>query len=262
VSEVWTDEASMVVRTSGAGPRDVVWVHGLGESSLCFDAIAAHPALAGWRHVRPDLPGYGRSRRPAVVRGLAEVAADLTAWLAARGRPAVIVGHSMGGVIAAMIAEGRPGWLRGVVNVEGNVTIGDCTFSGRAAAQEVEAFASGGFAAMRAWVHDGGVADRALRGYHVSMCLADAAVFHRHSAELVAWSRDGTAAARIAGCDVPTLFIAGAPGGVCDASRVALDAAGVAVRACAPAGHWPFVDQVEAFAAAVAAFASRLTSSP
>lgn len=250
--EAWTDEAGMVVRSAGAGPLDVVWLHGLGESSLGFDAIVAR--LSGWRHVRPDLPGYGRSRRPAVVRGLAEVAAELAAWLTGRGRPAVIVGHSMGGVLASMIAEGRPGWLRGVVNVEGNVTIGDCTFSGRAAAQPLAAFVEGGFAAMRAWVHDGGVEDLALRGYHVSMCLADAAVFHRHSVDLVAWSSAGTAAARIVGGGAPHLFIAGAPGGVCAASRAALEEAGVVVRACAPAGHWPFIDQPAAFADAVAGF--------
>src|ERR1043165_8285221 len=59
----WTLEHGMIVRRVGAGP-ELLWLHGLGEWSANFDAVAAHPALAGFSHVLPDLPGYGRSPWP------------------------------------------------------------------------------------------------------------------------------------------------------------------------------------------------------
>ena len=37
---------AMVVRRIGSGP-EVVWIHGLGEWSVSFDAVLAQPALAG-----------------------------------------------------------------------------------------------------------------------------------------------------------------------------------------------------------------------
>ena len=44
----------MVVRRAGAGPR-IVWIHGLGESSVSFEPVVA--AMPGFTHVLVDLPG-------------------------------------------------------------------------------------------------------------------------------------------------------------------------------------------------------------
>ena len=51
---------------------------------------------------------------------------------------------------------------------------------------------------------------------------------------------------------VPYLYIAGEPGGASPRSRALLAEAGVRCVAIAPAGHWPFVDQPAATAAAIA----------
>jgi pimeloyl-ACP methyl ester carboxylesterase len=121
-------EHGMLVRTRGDDRAPtVVYVHGLGESGRCFEALAADPALAHLRHVIPDLPGYGRSPWPAQTSSLIEVADHVAAWLASRGGPApprvtdptgaaasaapVVVGHSMGGVISRLTSarpERRP----------------------------------------------------------------------------------------------------------------------------------------------------------
>ena len=131
-------EHGMFVRTVTAGRderRTVVWLHGLGESGLCFERLVRDDALRGLRHVVPDLPGYGRSPWPARAPDLTEVADHVAGWLAARGGPApVVVGHSMGGVVGVLLAERHPHAVRALVDVEGNVSPGDCVFSGRAAA--------------------------------------------------------------------------------------------------------------------------------
>jgi pimeloyl-ACP methyl ester carboxylesterase len=226
------------------GAPTVLWLHGLGESGRCFEAIVGHPALARLGALIPDLPGYGASAPAVPPRPLAVVADDLAGWLAARGAPpVVVVGHSMGGVIGVLLAERHPARVSRLVDVDGNVSPGDCTYSSRADA---------GLAALCTFVDELGATDAAHRGYAASLRLADPATFLLHSRELVALSAPGTMAERMARLPVPVTYVAGAPGGACPRSRELLAAAGVPTIAIEPAGHWPFVDRPEAFAAALA----------
>jgi pimeloyl-ACP methyl ester carboxylesterase len=238
------------------GTPTLLWLHGLGESGRCFEAIAAHPALAGAGALIPDLPGYGRSERPSTPLPLSAIADHLAGWLGERGAPpVVVVGHSMGGVIGVHLAERHPARVSRLVNVDGNVSLGDCTYSGRAAAFDDAAFAARGFAEMVAYVDDRAIGDAAHRSYAVSIRLADPAAFLLHARELVAESepQEGLMPmpGRLAALTVPVTYIAGAPGGACPRSRELLDAAGIPTIAIEPAGHWPYVDQPDAFAAAL-----------
>lgn len=234
-----------VRRFDGAGPP-LVWIHGLGESSRCFDAIVAHPRLAGRTHLLVDLPGYGRAPW-AAPESIEATAARLAGWLP---EPAIVIGHSLGGVIATALAERAPERVRAVIDVEGNGSLGDCTFSSQVAAGTVDDFVAHGHDALWASLD---TRDRALRGYAASMAFCDPRQMWRHAVDLVALSRAEGLAARRAALAVPLTFIAGAPGGVCARTRELLAAAGVRVIELAPAGHWPFVDRPDDFAAAVAA---------
>ena len=239
----------MVVRRCGAGP-EVLWIHGLGEWSPSFDAIIAHPALAGFTHVLPDLPGYGRSPWPDDPDHLEPLADRLASWLGDR-RPA-LVGHSMGGVLAQLIAERAP--VRAVVDVEGNLSRGDCVFSARVAAHSLGDFIAHGLAALRDDTYERGRNDLALRGYHGAMCVAQPRAFHQNALDLVALSEPETLAARLAALAVPTLYVAGVPDGICPRSRDLLDHHAIRWVGLAPAAHWVYCDQPDGFAAAVAGF--------
>ncbi len=251
----------MAVRRFARGPAgripELVWIHGLGERSSCFDPITHHRLLDGMVHVLPDLPGYGDSRSPVLAadgNSLEQLAAHLTDWLShgpARPQP-ILIGHSMGGVLATLIAERMR--VRGVINVEGNLSRGDCTYSAEAASFTLSEFTSCGFAAMRTAVTARGATEPALRGYAAALAAATPEVFHRHSVDLVALSTPETLAWRLAALAPQTLFIAGMPGGICEHSRGLLDAAHVPWLGLEPAGHWPFVDQIDRFAASVRAF--------
>ncbi len=244
----WSLEHGMVVRRVGEGPR-VVWIHGLGESSVSFEPVIAK--LPGFEHVLVDLPGYGRSPWPFGARDLAAIADQLTAWLAGEP-PATIIGHSMGGVLCTLIGERTA--VKGIVNIDGNLSRGDCTFSAIASAYTLEDFCTHGFAEMRAKVHADGATRPELRTYHAAMCFASPAMFHRHANELVEMSNAGTLAPRLAALKVPKLFVAGVPDGICAESRALLDRHAIRWLGIEPAGHWVYLDQLDRFAAAVGAF--------
>ncbi len=239
----WSLEHGMVVRRWGRGP-ELVWIHGLGESSVSFDAIARHPALAGCEHVLVDLPGYGRSAWPDEAPGLEATADRLAAWLGAT-RP-VVIGHSMGGVLAQLVAE--RGAARAIVDIDGNLTRGDCTFSLQAIA---DPDAERGLAAVRDGVWERGNRERALRGYHAALCFAAPYVFRRQATDLVAMSARGDLAERLVALRVPALYLAGVPDGICATSRELLTRLGARWIGIEPSGHWVYIDQPDAFARAV-----------
>jgi len=250
-------ERAMFLRTLGedALPGPVLWLHGLGESGLCFERIVVHPRLAGWRHLVPDLPGYGRSAWPREPVGLPDLATHLASWLAARDEaPAMVVGHSMGGVLGLLLADRHPSCVRALLNVDGNVCLDDCRYSGHAARWALDDFVAGGFDHFRDEIYQDGQSDHPLRGYYASLRLADPRVFHRHSQDLVALSAAGDMPRRMAGLSMPARYVAGDPGGASPRSRALLQAAGIPVTSVTPAGHWPFLDQPDAFAHVLSGF--------
>ncbi|HLL23136.1 MAG TPA: alpha/beta hydrolase [Kofleriaceae bacterium] len=236
----WSLEHGMMVRRTGDGPR-VVWIHGLGEQSASFDATVAR--LPGYQHVLVDLPGYGRSPWPEQPPSLVDTVARLISWI---GEDApVLAGHSLGGVFAQLVAEHIP--VAGVIDIDGNLTRGDCTFSAQASAYRADAFSAHGFDELRDDVYKRGIADPALRGYYAAMRAASPAVFHRHATELVELSSTETLVARLAALRVPVLYIAGVPGGICERSQQLLTAHRVRWVDISESGHWPFIDQPDAF---------------
>jgi len=86
----------------------LVFVHGWGVSGRYLLPAAARVALHHPVWV-PDLPGHGRSSDPAEVLDVRGQADALLAWLDAVGiRHAVLVGNSMGGQVASVVAARRP----------------------------------------------------------------------------------------------------------------------------------------------------------
>ncbi|QWS33165.1 alpha/beta fold hydrolase [Curtobacterium aetherium] len=96
--------------TQGAGRRTAVLLHGMTGSSESWWRITPLLAARGFRVLALDLPGHGRSPRDpelSVERAAQAVAETVDAVVP--GRPAVVVGHSIGGTIAA--AAVASGWL-------------------------------------------------------------------------------------------------------------------------------------------------------
>ena len=109
------DSVPIAYEVAGVGPS-VVLVHGLSGSGRWWARNVGHLSQRFRVHV-VDLLGFGGSRgRPFV---LAEAAAYLGAWMDRLNLPrARVVGHSMGGFIAADLAAGFPDRVERLVLVD------------------------------------------------------------------------------------------------------------------------------------------------
>ncbi|MFT3956481.1 MAG: alpha/beta hydrolase [Piscinibacter sp.] len=95
------------------GPR-VLLVHGTpGSAEGWADYLLDPPP--GVEIVALDRPGFGRSGPEGALVQLADQAAAVAALLPDDGRPAVLVGHSLGGPIVARVAAEHPDRVAAVV---------------------------------------------------------------------------------------------------------------------------------------------------
>ena len=100
----------MAVEEEGEGEA-VVCVHGLGGSSNTWTALL--PALAGYRVVRIDLPGSGRSLAGTTPLSMARFADAVRAVCSRLDIPrAHFLGHSMGTIVCQHLAADNPRLVR------------------------------------------------------------------------------------------------------------------------------------------------------
>jgi alpha-beta hydrolase superfamily lysophospholipase len=98
--------------------RLVVLVHGYGEHIGRYEHVAEELAARGSEVVGPDHVGHGRSEgEQALVEDFEPVVDDVRAVVqdAREDLPVVMVGHSMGGLIAIRYAQRHRGDLAGLV---------------------------------------------------------------------------------------------------------------------------------------------------
>jgi pimeloyl-ACP methyl ester carboxylesterase len=94
------------VERGGTGDEVVVLLHGLGATAAVWRGVAARISAGGRRWIAPDLRGHGRSH-PGAPFGYGMHAADIAALIAPEDPARVtLLGHSFGGVVAAVAASG------------------------------------------------------------------------------------------------------------------------------------------------------------
>ncbi len=95
----------------------LLFVHGLGSSTRDWAAQVQH-FVDRYRVLRVDLRGHGRSERGEGPYSIAQFAREVAVFLRKRvGKPAHVVGLSMGGMVALELAASAPRLLRGLVVV-------------------------------------------------------------------------------------------------------------------------------------------------
>ncbi len=239
----------------GVGP-DWVFVNSLGTDFRVWEPLL--PALGQRRCIRYDKRGHGLSeltQGPFTIPQLAEDLAGVLEELA-KG-PAVIVGLSIGGMIAQQLYQTRPELVRGLVLMDTAPKIGtDEVWNERIAAVReggIEALAD---AVMERWFAPATHRSRAdeVARWRTMLTRTPAEGYIACSEAI----READLTAAAAQISVPTLCIVGAHDGSTPPDVVEAMAKlipGASFEVVADAGHLPAVEQPRAVAQLLERFA-------
>ncbi|GLV96952.1 alpha/beta fold hydrolase [Streptomyces lavendulae] len=250
LSAVVTPEGDRIrwVELAGQGPARV-YLHGLGATSPAyFAAVAAHPLLAGRRSLLVDMLGHGHSDRPEAFTYTLEAHADAVARALSEAgvEEAELIGHSMGGAVAIVLAARHPRLVSRLVLVDANLdpvpAAPRAPGSSGIASYTEEEFLAGGWSEVR---------DRVGAHWWSTMRLAGRTALHRSAVHLAAGTTP-TMRELLLDLKLPRTFLYPQADGSLPGAE-ALEAAGVAVVAVPDCGHNIMLDNPEAFVRATAA---------
>jgi 3-oxoadipate enol-lactonase len=111
-------EVRLEIAEAGEGGRPLLLLHGFGGAKEDFTEWLDPLAAVGWHAVAPDHRGHGASAKPEGPDSysLAVLARDGLALVDALGWDRYgLLGHSMGGYVAQLMAFAAPGRLLGLV---------------------------------------------------------------------------------------------------------------------------------------------------
>jgi N-formylmaleamate deformylase len=144
-------------RTGGSKPP-LILLHGLTANGACWAALA-HAIEVDYDVIMPDARGHGKSSVPEYGYRYEDHANDVVGLIEAlRLSTPILIGHSMGGLVAAVVASRNPELLRCLI-------LADPTFLSPKVQREIR---------------DSDVADRHRRTLNMSLddVVADARIRH------------------------------------------------------------------------------------
>lgn len=242
------------LRWDGGG-QTVLMLHGVGGGRQAWEVSGTGDALAaaGFTALAADFPGYGLSApvQPYDLAGMAGAVIDTLARLG--GGPAILVGHSMGGMVAQEVIARAPQAVAGLV------LAGTSPAFGKPGGDWQQAFLQSRFAPLDAGLGMAGLAQQlvpamvapgtapaAIAAAQAMMAGVPEATYRAAVAALVAFDRR----ANLPNIAVPTLVITGehdrtaAP----DAARKTAERiAGAQCEILPGAGHLLNIEQPAAF---------------
>ena len=242
------------MRTGGSKPP-LIMLHGLAANGACWNVLA-HALEEEYDVIMPDARGHGRSSVPEHGYRYEDLANDVVGLIEALRLPSpILIGHSMGGMTAAVVAGRKPNLLRCLI-------MADPTFLSPEVQREVR---------------DSDVADQHRRYLKMSLdeVLAESQIRHPHRSletiELIARARLQTSMEAfdvltppnpdyvqlVSAIQVPSLLVIGGSAGVVSADVAAnlqrLNPR-LQVEQIPEVGHGLHYDQPERFAAVVSSF--------
>jgi pimeloyl-ACP methyl ester carboxylesterase len=261
-SHLKIDEDFVYLRHSSIarGRTTILFVHGLGESGLCFQEVFQAPLFADYNLLVPDLVGYGRSSASATcdysfdaqVRRLVEVVEQMGIG------ELVVVGHSLGGDLGTLFcASDRAGRVQKFVNIEGDLTQHDLIISSQAAKAHQEGRFEDWFhhdfvygMVYKEWARRHG---ESCRRYYASLRFSRPDAFLTNALELCRKSRalpgkyQSEIGAEYCGLSIPKIFCFGEESLGDSETLDFLEEKGLDWKSFEGGGHWVMIDRQDAF---------------
>lgn len=233
-----------------------VYLHGLGcAASADFPQVIVRPHLAGYRSVLMDFFGFGFSDRPKTfgysLEDHAQTVAELLDHLQLKN--CAVVGHSMGGSVAIILAAQRPDLVSALVVAEGNLDPGAGTISAEITSYSEENYLRRGHATLLQEITQEALkGDVGMAAYATTFHSAAPHAVHRSAVGLLKGTQP-TMRERLVHFSVPKAYVFGAhnlpdP----DQERLAKD--NVTVLVVPQAGHAMMEENPDGFAQVVGAW--------
>jgi pimeloyl-ACP methyl ester carboxylesterase len=177
------------------GRKTLFFIHGLGESSLCFKEVLEYDRFDKFNIVIPDMIGYGKSSS-AHSKDYSFRTQMRTLWemICRLGLTNItLIGHSLGGVIGTLMCrDDSAGLIEKFVNIEGNLTQHELFISGQAFQAEARGEFHSWFSEifLKSVVYkEWGTKYESCRRYFASLNFCDKDAFLKNAQELYAMSR-------------------------------------------------------------------------
>lgn len=266
--KTWGFEAA---ETGADVPVAFVLLHGFGASTFSWESVA--PQLSGQLPVVAfDRPGFGLTERPLQWEGpnpySPEMQADLTVELMDRlgVEKAVLIGHSAGGTVAALIAARHPDRVAAVILEDPAIYAGgppafltplfrtpQLMRIGPLLARNLGGAAGDKFL-RSAWYDPSAIPEATLNGYRIPLQTQD---WDKALWLLTVAPRPKDVPGIVATIKAPALFITGSADAIVppeDTKRAAAVVEGSRLITIERAGHIPHEERPDAFVEAVVGF--------
>jgi len=239
----------------------VMYLHGLGCSKNDFFEAVNRPELQAYTLIAFDFPGCGDSPYPEDIAFDIDDLVEIT-HLVVSALPIddfVIIGHSMGGLVALLYAERYGEHVKGFINVEGNLALEDCFFSREVAQHSFTHFTTTAFKEIKHRLAQS--KNKGFQKYAETLeTSASEKAFFECCPSLVDYSEHGNLIQRFIALKIPTMFVYGSENRSLS-YLTTLKESGCELVEIPRSNHFPGYDNPQAFYPAIAEFLQKNFSS-
>jgi pimeloyl-ACP methyl ester carboxylesterase len=236
-----------------SGPT-ILYIHGLGCSKADFMEMTSVSELQSFRLVSSDNPGCGDSpydeKHPLNIDDVVELMESFVTHLGLSRF--LLVGGSMGGLVALLYAERNLNKIAGFVNVEGNLAPEDCMFSRHVISNSYSHFEKVVFPEMKK-----ALSAKTGRGFAQHSRVLEKAnphAYYDYAFQTVEYSDHGNLLNRFLSLPVPRCFLYGSRNRHRSYLQRLLESECTVIE-IPNADHFLFFDEPNCYAAALASFA-------
>ena len=174
-----------------SGRELVLFIHGLACNGESFEGAWNEPALEKYSLLAVDLPGFGGSSRPVNFSYTLEDHAGVVYEMLRKfpQRKVHIVGHSMGGAVAVLLAKKNPRRFASLMNVDGCLGSQNGNSQGQSPAPTFDEFSRN--LEERIISSQGKPEEKGLRLWYAWSRSSDPAGFNKSDDSLLQWTRSG-----------------------------------------------------------------------
>lgn len=237
----------------------ILYLHGLGCSKNDFIEAADVVELQSHTLVAFDFPGFGKSPyNQNISLGMDDLVEITNIVLSELNVPdCLIVGHSMGGLVGLLYAEKYSERVDGFINVEGNLTLEDCFFSGKIVRYGPSGFTKEMLKRLQRRLARSD--KKGLQEHAKALQSASEKALSDCSFSMVDYSGNGNLVPRFTALDPPILFMHGSENrGLSYIPK--LKDNGCEALEIPNSGHFPFYDNPQAYYQAISSFLDSVLS--